>query len=201
VNWFRAWFHSSRFDRLRKFVEEHHRDGMNIADLGCGNCLWNTNSLPVAGVDINENMMRHALEQRRLAEYHVRSDLADTRLAENSFDIVVMSETLEHLLDPPRVLAEVHRILKNDGVFLITVPYDIFLGPFFVLFNINCLYQGYVKGSIYHRYRCGHVNHFTKSRLRKVMNDAGWRVQRLDVVNGLSLYAAAKKTVPPSSDF
>jgi ubiquinone/menaquinone biosynthesis C-methylase UbiE len=155
--------------------------------------LWNTHSLPVVGVDINENMMRHALQQHRLAEYHARSDLADTRLPDKSFDIIIMSETLEHLLDPPRVLAEVRRILKDDGVFLITVPYDIFLGPFFVLFNINCLYQGYVKGSIYHRYRCGHVNHFTKRRLREVLKESGWRVERIDVVNGLSLYAAARK--------
>ena len=104
-----------------------------------------------------------------------------------------MSETLEHMLDLPAVLTEVRRILKDDGLFLITVPYDVFLGPFFILFNVNCLYQGYVKGSNYHKFRCGHVNHFTKRRLSDRLAESGFSLSRTDVVNGLSLYGVARK--------
>ena len=67
-----------------------------------------------------------------------------------------------------------------------------FLGPFFVLFNINCIYMGYLRGSNYHKYRCGHVNHFTKTRLRHTLEESGFELQRLFVVNGLLLYAQAK---------
>ena len=46
------------------------------------------------------------------------------------------------------------------------------------MFNINCLYQGIVRGSRYHLYRCGHVNHFTISRLSAVLKKAGFKVER-----------------------
>jgi len=123
----------------------------------------------------------------------VTKDLSHTGLADGSFDIVLMSETLEHLLNLEATIAEVKRILKPGGTFLITVPYDFFLGPFFILFNVNCLWQGYVRGSVYHRYRCGHINHFTKTRLHDVLRAGGFEVAEMNVVNGMSLYAAANR--------
>lgn len=198
VGWFRAWFHGSRFARLTGFVQEFFREGMAIADLGCGNCRWNTPHLPVTGVDINEKMLAWAQRHQHLRDYRVCPDLRRTGLPDGAFDLVVMSETLEHLLDLEEVLSEVRRILKPDGVFLITVPYDFFLSLWFILFNVHCMYQGYVKGSRYHRVRCGHINHFTKRRLRRLLEENGFRMTRIFVVNGLTLYASAEKGSPPS---
>jgi SAM-dependent methyltransferase len=193
VNWFRAWFHRSRYQRLTRFVDAYYKPGMAIADLGCGNCWWNVSGYPVVGVDVNENMLRWAKQHNRLADYRITNDLSKTGLADKSLDIVIMSETLEHLLNLDETIQEVRRVLKDDGIFLITVPYDFFLGPFFILFNVNCLWQGYARGSKYHRYRCGHVNHFTKQRLRSALTANGFGIQRMFVVNGMSLYAAAAK--------
>src|SRR5208337_5003696 len=61
VSRFRAWYHRSRYERLGQFVAEHYRPGTEpaarIADLGCGNCWWNTFGAHVTGVDINERML------------------------------------------------------------------------------------------------------------------------------------------------
>jgi 2-polyprenyl-3-methyl-5-hydroxy-6-metoxy-1,4-benzoquinol methylase/putative flippase GtrA len=194
VGWFRAWFHHSRFVNLTRFVDRHYRPGMRIADLGCGNCWWNTNSLPVTGADINEKMLSWAQRHSRVHEFQVCTDLAHTGLPDGQFDIVVMSETLEHLINLTEVLAEVRRVLKPDGVFLITVPYDFILSPFFVLFNVHCAYQGFIKGSQYHKYRCGHIHHFNKRRLRRLLNRNGFEVKETFIVNGLTLYASAEIT-------
>ena len=191
VNAVRAWFHRSRHANLTRFVATVYRPGMAVADLGCGNCAWNVHGYPVTGVDVNEPMLRWAQQHGRLAERRIADDLSRTGLPAAAFDVVVMSETLEHLLNLEATIAEVRRILKPDGTFLITVPYDFFLGPFFVLFNVNCLWQGYARGSVYHRYRCGHVNHFTKRRLRDALAAGRFAVRSLTVVNGLTLYAAA----------
>jgi len=193
VSSFRSWYHASRFRKLTDFIAKYYQPGHRIADLGCGNCLWNSNHLPVTGVDINERMLKWSNENGYLSDFFVTPDLSQTGLPSRSFDIVIMSETLEHLLNLPDVLREVQRILKDDGVFLITVPYDFFLGPFFLLFNLNCIYMAYCRGSEYHKYRCGHINHFTKRRLRKCLSDHGFHLRGLFVINGLLLYGAAVK--------
>jgi 2-polyprenyl-3-methyl-5-hydroxy-6-metoxy-1,4-benzoquinol methylase len=191
VNAIRAWFHSARFRRLTETVRANYRPGMKVADLGCGNCLWNTDKIPVTGVDVNAAMLKWAKTNGYLGDFRISEDLSDTGLPDKEFDIVVMSETIEHLLKYHETILEVGRILKPDGKFIITVPYDIFLGPFFVMFNVNCLYQGLIRGSKYHLYRCGHVNHFTIRRLTRVLNDAGFRVESTRVLNGLTLFAVA----------
>jgi len=194
VSKFRAWYHRSRYERLTSFVSQYFKKGMSMADLGCGNCWWNIHHLPVFGVDINSKMLGWAKKNRRLKGYKVCSDLSKTGLKTKSFDVVLMSEVLEHVFNHHETLAEVRRILKDKGTFLITVPYDFFLGPFFILFNLNCLYMGYLRGSLYHKYRCGHIHHFTKSRLRQTLAENGFILEKVFVVNGLLLYATARKT-------
>lgn len=194
VSKFRAWYHRSRYERLTKFVMEHFKKGMKMADLGCGNCLWNIHRLPILGIDINKKMLGWAKKHKRLKDFKVCSDLAKTGLKTKSLDIVLMSEVLEHVFDQAEVLQEVSRILKDKGTFLITVPYDYFMGPFFILFNLNCLYMGYIRGSVYHKYRCGHIHHFTKKRLREALEKNGFTLDKVFVVNGLLLYASARKT-------
>lgn len=44
-----------------------------------------------------------------------------------SFDLVISKDTMEHFLNPWAVVNEVHRVLKNDGQFVIWVP---FMHPF-----------------------------------------------------------------------
>jgi SAM-dependent methyltransferase len=199
VSKFRAWYHRSRYERLARFVMEYSRPGLKVVDLGCGNCLWNVHGIPVLGVDINSKMLSWAKKNRRLEDFRVTTDLSQTDLPAKSFDLVVMTEVLEHLLDLKGTLAEVRRILNDQGDFLVTVPYDFFLGPFFILFNMNCLFQGHLKGSVYHRYRCGHVNHFTISRMKRTLSENDFRLERLFIVNGLLLYAAARKQERPLS--
>jgi SAM-dependent methyltransferase len=193
VSKFRAWYHRSRYERLTQFVSQSFKKGMKMADLGCGNCWWNIHHLPVFGVDINGKMLQWAKKNKRLTGFKVCPDLSATGLKAKSLDVVLMSEVLEHVFNQKEVLAEVHKILKDDGKFLITVPYDFFLGPFFVLFNLNCLYMGYVRGSVYHKYRCGHIHHFTKTRLRRTLMENGFTLENVFVVNGLLLYAEARK--------
>jgi len=41
----------------------------------------------------------------------------------DSFDVVLMTEVLEHLEAPERVLAECHRVLKERGKLIMTIPF------------------------------------------------------------------------------
>lgn len=51
------------------------------------------------------------------------SDITDIPQVDASFDAILCSEVLEHLPDPNAALREFSRLLKKDGVLLITAPF------------------------------------------------------------------------------
>lgn len=53
----------------------------------------------------------------------ILSDARDIPVDSASYDIAIMGELLEHVSDPIPVINEAHRILKNDGLLFITVPF------------------------------------------------------------------------------
>ena len=50
-------------------------------------------------------------------------DITNIPLSNNSFDFILCSEVMEHLIDPYQALKELKRILKKNGKLLITVPF------------------------------------------------------------------------------
>lgn len=73
----------------------------------------------IHGIDCTDTFLRK-LEAR---QFHVRvADAHALPYPAERFDAVLMSHVLEHLDSPPRALSEVHRVLKPDGVAVITVP-------------------------------------------------------------------------------
>ncbi len=54
---------------------------------------------------------------------HVQAEAGHVPFREETFDAVVCSELLEHVPEPPRVLAEVHRVLRPGGTALISAPF------------------------------------------------------------------------------
>jgi ubiquinone/menaquinone biosynthesis C-methylase UbiE len=45
--------------------------------------------------------------------------------ADKTFDVIISVNALDHMIDPPKVLSEIRRVLKNDGIFLL----GLFLHP------------------------------------------------------------------------
>jgi SAM-dependent methyltransferase len=57
------------------------------------------------------------------AEYP-EEDVTALSYANASFDLVLTSDTLEHVADPMRGLHEIHRVLRPGGRHVFTVPID-----------------------------------------------------------------------------
>jgi SAM-dependent methyltransferase len=54
---------------------------------------------------------------------HILADAHDIPLADGSVDAVVVQAVLEHVLDPNRVVAEIHRVLRPRGVVYAETPF------------------------------------------------------------------------------
>ncbi len=52
----------------------------------------------------------------------LKIDLTDIDIADHTFDVVISSHVLEHILDDKKALSEIYRILKPGGWALILVP-------------------------------------------------------------------------------
>jgi 2-polyprenyl-3-methyl-5-hydroxy-6-metoxy-1,4-benzoquinol methylase len=188
----RAWYHGGRFKETRRIVAEYFREGMRVCDLGSGGSEWNEDRIPVTGVDIHRGMLEHGQKRGHLQDFQVRPITA-TELPGEIADVVVLTEVLEHMEAPLDVLCEVKRILKGEGRVILSVPWDHALSPFLWMFNANCLYRGYLLGEEYYRQRCGHVHHFTRRRLRRLLMQGGFEPERMWLFRRLLIYCVCRK--------
>jgi len=86
------------------------------------------------------------------------------------FDTVYMGELLEHLNNPGHVLSEIHRVLKNDGVFILDIP-----NPY----NIRRI----IKFLIQREENLGDPTHlifYTPASLKAILNKNDFKIKELN---------------------
>lgn len=101
--------------------------GKNVLDIACGegygSALLARNAGSVTGVDIDAVTIEKAKKKYTSGNIRfVAADALATLLPDQSFDLVVSYETLEHLAEQDQLLRELKRVLKPDGVLLISTP-------------------------------------------------------------------------------
>jgi ubiquinone/menaquinone biosynthesis C-methylase UbiE len=121
--------HEMRYDLVADAVRRHLPAGGTVLDVGCGSALVADRILDLpsryVGLDFPEHHVAYV--SKRFAETDSRLDVAFVRgdgerlpFASASFDVVVMSEVIEHLLRPERAVWEVARVLRPGGVYVMT---------------------------------------------------------------------------------
>lgn len=88
-------------------------------------------------------------------------DLRSIPVEDERFDRILFNQVLEHIPEPPLVLAELYRVLKPGGRLLCSVP---------------LFYAEHQQPYDYYRY--------TQFALRKLFEEAGFRVVRLEWLEG-----------------
>lgn len=143
-----------------------------ILDVGCGdgfhlNLLQKhgEKSWTLEGVDLD----KHAAERAEKAGLKVHvGTIENLDLPENSYDLAIMIQTIEHVEKPDRILSAIKRVLKPNGKLVIVTDNTDSLD--FKLFKSN-----YWGG--YHFPR--HWNLFNQSSLRKLAEKIGYETTDL----------------------
>lgn len=199
------------YARLLTAMQEHHIHGRRIVEVGCGRGeflrMWqnlaedpegaaalardqardplsgqpNAAPLHLVGLEHKPSLVEEA---NAVADkkYRVYEGFAtgDVRYPEGPFDAFVQFNFLEHQPDPCDMLRNIGRNLKPQALGLITVP----------SFEYILRYNGY-----YELLR-DHIANYTEFTLQKLLQDCGFELLSMDLVNRDTIEAIVRKADP-----
>lgn len=117
--------HVTRYEAAKQIVKD--KVVLDIASgSGYGTKILAESAAKVYGVDVNEIAINYSRKNyaRDNIEYLV-GDGEAIPLEDNSVDVVVTFETIEHIEDYRRFMAELARVLKPDGLAIVSTPNDL----------------------------------------------------------------------------
>jgi SAM-dependent methyltransferase len=110
------------------FIDHAAKVGGRILDYGCGRgqmvALGLERGLDIWGADTFSGYFagwRQELTPQVRDRVHPIQD-GHTDFPENYFDLVMANQVLEHVTDPETVIADIHRMIKPDGLFIAAFP-------------------------------------------------------------------------------
>lgn len=115
--------HIIRYELAKSFIK-----GKEVLDIACGtgygsHILSKAGAKRVIGMDIDKKALRMA-RQKYLEENleFKHGDAEKIGLEDDSADIITSFETIEHLDDPKQFLREIKRVLKDNGLLILSTP-------------------------------------------------------------------------------
>jgi len=130
---------------FNEFLNEDIR-GKTLLDAGSGTGWFSHESssrgAKVVSLDIGENIL--AQVAKKCDTVRVVGSVLEMPFEDDRFDIVISTEVIEHTVDPKKAIQEMHRVLRKEGILVLTVPNKVW-HPAIVIANKLRLrpYEGY----------------------------------------------------------
>ncbi|PIV39141.1 MAG: hypothetical protein COS29_04205 [Candidatus Omnitrophica bacterium CG02_land_8_20_14_3_00__42_8] len=97
--------------------------------------------------------------------------LHEAGFSDEYFDVVTMTDVFEHIAEPKKMLMDIKKVIKKDGILFIKVPN----GNYNLLKLRLAVAAGKLKDyDIFDSYE--HVTHFTHKTLRRMLKECGFKV-------------------------
>lgn len=174
-------FRRLRIQKIKKYIA---RDAV-ICDIGCGfdgKFLKLIHSRIKKGIGLDKKANNFKDSKIELKNITILDKLD---LPTNKFDIVTLLAVLEHLYFPEKILKESYRILKKNGIILITTPTSKSEKLLNLLVNLRLLNKEEIKD---------HKNYFTPEQLKKLFKKCNFKEMIFEKFEfGFNLFSIAKK--------
>jgi 2-polyprenyl-3-methyl-5-hydroxy-6-metoxy-1,4-benzoquinol methylase len=152
--------------------ESHDPSALTVLDAGCGSGIFARQlrgmGHKVIAVDFAERAARNARTNLLGVNVAVGALEEQLPLISNVFDVVWCSEVLAHLFDVCGALQELNRVLKMNGLLIVTTPYH------GLLKNLSLSLHGFDR---HFNPRGNILRFFSPSSLKECLESAGFEAQ------------------------
>jgi ubiquinone/menaquinone biosynthesis C-methylase UbiE len=128
----RIWLdHIARYEFASDYVKKK-----KVLDIACGTgygskILCDAGAERVIGIDVSRDIVNFALNKYEVngLEFQV-GNILNINFIENYFDVIICFETIEHIHNQEKALAELQRVLNPNGLIIISSPNRKLTSPF-----------------------------------------------------------------------
>jgi 2-polyprenyl-6-hydroxyphenyl methylase/3-demethylubiquinone-9 3-methyltransferase len=178
--------YSVRKDIILDLLADSDLEGQKWLDAGCATgtlarFLAERKGCKVLGVDASDEMVRNATVTPN-TEFKLIGDVCETGQPDEAFDGVLCSSVIEYVPQPAAAVREFHRVLKKNGLLLLSVPnaHPFVRWPVVILYWLT---KPFSRRRVF-TYLDHSKHSYTESGFRKLLERCGFRVEALRTYGG-----------------
>ncbi len=154
------------FSKRLKDIEKLQKKG-KLLDVGCATGFFmktaEEHGWKPEGVEISKFASDYAKKYFHLKVHNM--DMQDIDFPLHTFDLITLWDIIEHLSDPIDAMKRIHRILKNDGLLVLSTP------------DVGSIPAKITKHNwVGYKLSDEHLSYFAPPTLAALLNQAGFRI-------------------------
>lgn len=186
-------WHQGRVKETIKLLKDDcgiDKKGLKLLDVGCASGWFLSQVhgrypyLKCFGVDVYQKAIEHA--QKSYSQFSFsQADAHYLPFQEGFFDIVICFNVLEHVINPQKVMKEIKKVVKKNGVVIIGMDSENYL--FALVWWIWKKFKGKV-------WKSAHLHQFKPKDLDKLFKELDFKIKNKKFINlGMMVVYLLKK--------
>jgi SAM-dependent methyltransferase len=171
--------YSERYDTFEEYLQSDRR---RILDIGSGPGAFLLHGKQRGWQTLGFEPSRQAADHSRKLGLEIAEDFLTegTAIKLGKFDVVHMSEVLEHILDPKGMLQLTRDLLTERGLVCVVVPND--YNPFQHALRASCGYKPWWVAPPHH------INYFNMDSLNRLLSETNLQVVHKEVTFPIDIF-------------
>lgn len=179
TNFLQRMWHTRKLKMVVKLMGAEKTMPKNVLDVGCASG-WFLSKLALkypkanyTGVDVHKKAIDYGKKRYKNLKL-ICADAHSLPFPNESFDVVICAEVLEHVKNPKKVLLEIKRVLTKDGIVIIEMDSGN------LLFRAIWYWWTHLRHGVW---RDSHIHAFNTKKLENMIKNSGFIITKKKVFN------------------
>lgn len=173
-------WHTQKLKIITNLINSSKITPKNILDVGCASG-WFLEQIRIqypkadcTGIDVYKKAIEWGKSHYKSLEL-IHADAHNLPLPNESFDLVICAEVLEHVVEPEKVLKEINRVLTPGGIAIIEMD----TGN--LLFHLAWYWWTHLRHGVW---KDAHIHAFDTKKLERMIIDRNFIITKKTIFNG-----------------